>query len=271
MVGLLNKIKQLLMLPEARGIDLDAPDAMEAHRRIIQKKQFLRLWYGIYFDAIGKAEAETAGLGGIALELGSGAGLLKEVYPCITTSDTIANAHIDRVEDAAALSFADGTLRAVYCLNTLHHISDARRFFSELERCLMPGAVVVMLEPTMSRFARLVWRYLHHENCEAHWGWEFPNDGKRMTASNSALPWIIFDRDRTLFDKYFPGLQVAEIRYFDIALYLLSGGVSYRAFAPAWAFKYLYAVEKVIPQGVMKDTFALFQIIKLRKKVTANG
>ncbi|MBF0318589.1 MAG: methyltransferase domain-containing protein [Nitrospirae bacterium] len=261
---MINLLKKLLSLPEARGIDLDSPDAMEFHRRIILNKPFLYQWYKIYFDAVGSVEAETAHLGGAALELGSGAGLLKGVYPDIITSDTVINAHIDRVEDAAALSFADNSLRAIYCLNTLHHISDARRFFSELDRCLRPGGVALMVEPGMSRFARLVWRYLHHENCEPGWGWEFPNDG-RMSASNSALPWIVFDRDRNLFDESFPNLRDVEIRHFDCLLYLLSGGVSYRALAPAWAFKYLRGAERIIPQGVMKDSLALFQIITLRK------
>ncbi|MBF0459360.1 MAG: class I SAM-dependent methyltransferase [Nitrospirae bacterium] len=264
MIGLINKIKKILMLPEARGIDIDEPEVINLHRRIILSKPFLRQWYKIYFDAVGKAEAEAAHLEGVSLELGSGAGLLKGVYLEIITSDTVKNANIDRVEDAAALSFADGSLRAVYCLNTLHHISNAQRFFSELDRCLMPGGVALMVEPCMSRFARFVWRYLHHENCEPHWDWELPDDG-RMSASNSALPWIIFDRDRRLFEERFPALQVVEIRYFDCLLYLLSGGVSYRALIPAFAFKYLYEIEKQIPQKLMKDALALFQIIKLRK------
>ncbi|MBF0556202.1 MAG: class I SAM-dependent methyltransferase [Nitrospirae bacterium] len=262
---MIDLLKKILMLPEARGIDLDSPEAMEVHRRIILKKPFLLKWYEIYFEAVGGVEAETAHLGGVSLEIGSGAGLLKAVYPDIITSDTVINVHIDRVEDAAALSFADGSLRAVYCLNTLHHISGARRFLSELDRCLMPGGIALMVEPAMSRFARFVWRYLHHENCEPEWGWEFPNDG-RMSASNSALPWIVFDRDRKLFDGSFPTLGDVEIRYFDAALYMLSGGVSYWALAPARAFKYLRAIEKIIPQSVMKDTLALFQIIRLRKK-----
>lgn len=253
------------MLPEARGINLDSPGAIDVHRRIILNKPFLRQWYEIYFDAVGKAEAKTAHLGGVSLELGSGAGLLKDVYPDIITSDTVINANIDRVEDAAALSFADSSLRAVYCLNTLHHISDAQHFFSELDRCLMPGGVALMVEPCMSRFARFVWRYLHHENCEPQRDWELPDDG-RMSASNSALPWIIFDRDRRLFEARFPELRVVEIKYFDCLLYLLSGGVSYRALAPAFVFKYLYSIEKQIPQGMMKDALALFQIIQLRKE-----
>ncbi|WP_420267244.1 methyltransferase domain-containing protein [Candidatus Magnetominusculus dajiuhuensis] len=261
---MIGHIKKILMLAEARGIDLDSPQAMEIHRRIILNKPFLLKWYEIYFNAVGEVEAETAHLGGVALELGSGAGLIKTVYPDIITSDTVINTHIDRVEDAVALSFADGSLRAVYCLNTLHHISDARRFLSELNRCLMPGGVALMVEPAMSRFARFVWRYLHHENCQPGWGWQFPNDG-RMSGSNSALPWIVFDRDRELFNEGFPCLNDVEIRYFDIALYLLSGGVSYRALAPVRVFKYLRAIEKIIPQGMMKDTFALFQIIRVSK------
>lgn len=259
-------IKKILMLPEAKGIDLDAPEAMDVHRRIILSKPFLYKWYEIYFDAVGSAEAETAHLAGVSLELGSGAGLLKDVYPNIITSDTVANANIDKVEDAAALSFADGSLKAVYCLNTLHHISDARRFFSELDRCMMPGGVVVMVEPAMSRFARFVWRNLHHENCEPCWDWEFPNDRQRMTASNSALPWIVFDRDRKVFKECFPRLEIIEVSHFDFLLYLLSGGLSYRALAPSWAFKLLRSVEKIIPQSMMTDALALFQIIKLRKK-----
>lgn len=240
MIGL---IKKSLALVEAQTTDLDSPEAMILHRAIIQKKPFLRKWYDIYFSEVGRVEAATRRLGGDSLEIGSGAGLLKDIYPDIITSDTTICANIDRVEDAAALSFGDESLRAVYCLNTLHHISGVEKFFSELERCLKPGGTVLMVEPAMSRFARFVWRYLHHENCEAGRDWQLPQGG-RMSVSNSALPWIVFDRDRRLFEQRFPGLLISEIRYFDVLLYLLSGGVSYKALAPAFVFDYLTGFEK---------------------------
>jgi SAM-dependent methyltransferase len=131
----------------------------------------------------------------------------------------------------------------MFLLNVLHHLPDAGAFFLELERTLAPGGRVVLIEPYVSPVSRLVYRFGHHEPFDpAQRDWTLPPGGA-MTSANDALPWIVLCRDRRRFDASFPGLEVRELRAHTIALYVLSGGFSYRSLLPAWLFPVVAAAE----------------------------
>ena len=75
--------------------DLDDPARIEDLRRLIQNKAGLRHYYleayGRYSQCLQRCPGE-----GIALELGSGGGFVKEVIPEIMTSDTLPYSGVAR-------------------------------------------------------------------------------------------------------------------------------------------------------------------------------
>ena len=75
-------------------------------------------------------------------------------------------------------------------------------------------------------------RNLHHEpfdpDCPQ---WELPKGGP-MSMANSALPWVVFERDRQRFEILFPEWRIEKIQLQAPFRYLLSGGVAYRSFQP---------------------------------------
>jgi ubiquinone/menaquinone biosynthesis C-methylase UbiE len=62
---------------------------------------------------------------------------------------------VDVVLDARRFPFRDGSIKAVFMLNTMHHIPDVELFFYELERCLVPGGRVFIIDQYSSWFSRL--------------------------------------------------------------------------------------------------------------------
>ena len=79
-----------------------------------------------------------------------------------------------------------------------------------------------------------------------------------------ALPSNIFIRDRQIYDQEFPNLPVDSLRLHTIALYLLSGGVSMRAFLPAALFSPVVAGEQLLqPAG---STLASMMTIELVRR-----
>ena len=81
-----------------------------------------------------------------------------------------------------------------------------------------------MVEPWVTFWSRFVYGRLHHEPFHPESvSWSFPSSGP-LSGANIAIPWIVFSRDRTQFEKEYPELQIEQVRPFLQGRYLLSGG-----------------------------------------------
>ena len=61
------------------------------------------------------------------------------------------------------------------------------------------------------------------------------------------LPWILFFRDRKIFEREFPEWHIQQIRPMMPFVYLLSGGVSMRSLTPGWTWFLWRSLEKLVP------------------------
>jgi hypothetical protein len=253
-------LKTWLAHPLTRGLEIDDPCTTQLRRRIIREKPFLRRIYQEWYEAI--VTALPPGDEPV-LELGSGAGFLSDFVPGLIASELFHCAGISAVLDGQILPFADNGLRAIVMTDVLHHLPRARRFFSEATRCVRAAGVIIMIEPWVTPWSRLVYTRLHHEpfRPEMH-EWEFPASGP-LSGANSALPWILFERDRARFGQEFPQLRVQSICPMMPFRYLVSGGVSLRSLTPAWTFGLWRALERVLRPWL--NTWAMFAQIVLVK------
>jgi SAM-dependent methyltransferase len=246
--------------PSVRGIDVDDPRLVSLRRGLIREKAFLRRIYQEWYQAI--ITALPSGNGPV-LELGSGGGFLDEAVPGLITSELRESPHVRVVLDGQVLPFADGSLRAIVMIDVLHHLPESRRFAREAARSVRRGGRVVMIEPWVSAWSSLVYTRLHHEPFRPEADeWEFPRGGP-LSAANMALPWILFVRDRAQFEREFPQWRVVSIRPFMPFRYLLSGGVSMRALAPAWSFGLWRALESALTRW--SDRLGMFAHIVLER------
>jgi len=84
-----------------------------------------------------------------------------------------------------------------------------------------------------------------------------------LTDANGALPWIIFERDRTVFEKQFPEWRVSRIRLVMPFAYVLSGGMSQRGLVPGWAYGVCRSFERAL--GPWMRHLAMFACIVLTR------
>lgn len=254
-------MKQYFEHPLTRGMDLNNPRTTHLRRRIIKGKSFLRQIYQEWYEIIGAALPEQEGP---VLELGSGAGFMSEYIPGLITTEVFYCPNITVVLDGQRLPFVDGSLRGIVMTDVLHHLPGARLFFAEATRCIQPGGVVAMIEPWVTRWSRLCYKYLHHESFLPDVAeWEF-SSSKPISDSNSALPWIIFARDRRQFEREFPMWQIQTIRLFMPFRYLVSGGVSLRSLMPGWSFGFWRKMERLFAQYM--EHLAMFAQIVLQRR-----
>lgn len=239
-------IKKKFSHPLSRGLDIDSARAVSVHRRIIKENKLLSDYYKFVYSYFKKIEVSLSYLDYPSLEIGSGAGFLKDFLPNVITSDIVSAEGVDRLEDAMSLSFSDCSLKAVYSNGVLHHIKDPKRFLSEVQRVLVPGGVFVCNEPSSTIFGYFMNKNFHHENTDRSvldWQVDEKSQSQRLTKANMAMPYIIFKRDAELFRKSFPRLKISSIIEHDFLRYTLSGGLSYKPFIPEFCFCFVNYLE----------------------------
>jgi SAM-dependent methyltransferase len=254
-------VRHWLVHPLARGVDIDDPRAVELRHRIIREKPFLQRIYQEWYEYI---VAVLPPGGGAVLEVGSGAGFLREHLPAVITSDVFHHYGVDAVFDATALPVVGGALRGIVMVDVLHHIAEPRRFFAEAARCVRPGGAIVMIEPWVTPWSKFVYGTFHHEPFRPDAPqWEFPSTGP-LSGANGALPWILFERDRAQFCSEFPSWSIVDVGTLMPLRYLLSGGLSMRSLAPDWTFRWWRALERGLQPWTRR--LAMFARITLRRQ-----
>lgn len=252
-------LKEWLQHPLTKDLDLDDPRTTNLRKQILRNKPFLwkiyQEWYETLFKFVPQGKEKI-------LEIGSGAGFSADYSDLVIQSDIIPAKGIDLQCNGQYLPFKAGSLKAIIMVNVLHHVHQPKLFFSEAERCLIKEGTICMVEPWNTPFAKFFYRNFHHEPFEPDaedWGCV---SGGPLSNSNQAIPWIIFSRDREVFNKEFPGFSINVIRPIMPLVYILSGGISLRNIMPAFLYKYIRAAEKIIEahQGI-------FALVVIQKKV----
>jgi SAM-dependent methyltransferase len=247
--------------PATRGLADDDPETTRIRKNIVRSKPFLRRiyleWYAKLVSALPLGEGEV-------LEVGSGAGFFAEVCPEVITSEVFLCPEVKAIMDARCLPFKDGSLRAIVMTDVLHHIPEPEAFLREAQRTLRAGGRIVMIEPWVSAWSRLVYTHFHSEPFRPDASrWTFPSTGP-LSGANGALPWIIFIRDKERFRALFPALRVTRLEPFMPLRYLLSGGVSMRSLMPSWSFGPWKAFERLLSPW-MSD-LAMFAFIQVDRQ-----
>jgi hypothetical protein len=123
---------------------------------------------------------------------------------------------------------------------------------------------VALIEPWVTPWSRWVYTHLHHEPFDPEASaWELPASGP-LSGANGALPWILFCRDRSRFERELPDLEVRSIRPIMPLRYLLSGGISLRLSMPAWSFPFWARLESRLSSR--HRSFAMFAQVVLRRR-----
>lgn len=240
--------RTLIEPKQYKEMDFDSVESMKLAVSNIKKKKCL---YDIYCESYelmvnsGKRFLEPSATK--ELELGSGGGFMKELYPNVITSDIMDADNADMVVDAQNLPFKDGELGVIYAMHVLHHIPDVTKFFREAERTLCVGGGIVLIEPYWGPLASFLYRNVHPEPFDKKIKeWKLPeiSDGGAMSRSNQALSYLLLKRDREKFDTMFPDFEVVYDKPFNCLRYIATGGVWLKPKLPNFMFDLLKHIEK---------------------------
>jgi len=217
------------------------------NRRHWESKPLLRKVYSQFGREIARRVDRTQQ--GRVVELGSGMGNIKEHLPDCITTDVFPNPWLDRVEDAYALSFADGTVSHLILFDVWHHLQYPGTALREFYRVLTEHGKVIIFDPAMGVLGRFVFGNFHHEplGLSEEIQWEAPaslirEDLGYYAAQGNASR--VFGSNA--FREQLRSWRVAEVSYFSALAYLGSGGFRGPQLYPMAALPLLNRVDSFL-------------------------
>ena len=245
-----------------KDVDLDDPKTTVIRIKIIKEKVYLRNLYTSFYKKF-KNSLSNLTRDRKLVELGSGAGFIKDVIPDVVTSDVFKIPNIDLVFSASRMPFKNNSVDRFFILNVIHHIQNPESFFNELNRCLKRGGKLIAIEPANTSWGRFIYKNFHKdERFDTRGGWNLRSN-KPLSDANGAMPWIIFVRDRRKFEKLFPHLKILRIQTHTPFKYIISGGVSFREFLPGWTYPLIDLIEKLV--SPLNNYLGMFYTIEIEK------
>lgn len=218
----------------------------------------------VYADIF--AEMRGGMIPGRSLEIGSGIGAARDYFPDLTTSDVAPTRFVDRAVSAYEIPRENWS--NVVAMDMLHHLQEPLRFLESAAAGLCPGGRIVLAEPAGTAWGRTFYGWFHHEPClpaKVKPPFRFPADPDGSFA-NMGMGYSLFRLEREtvlpLLRAY--GLRLIGVRYRDLVAYPATGGFSGRALLPAVGLRVLLAVERCLPQALMR-VLALRMIVVLEK------
>ena len=207
---------------------------LKERKQIWKSKKILKRLYYNWYRIIGSALKP-----GSILEIGGGSGNLKEFFPHAISSDVIFTPWTNAVLDAHQLPFKNSVLDNIVLFDVLHHLNNPANFFFEAQRTLKKKGRIVLMEPYISWVSFFIYRFLHPE--DLIWNIDpfkqgYSQENKNHLHGNQAIPTLVFEKNKHLFDKNFPGLKVIRKERMDFMIYPLSGGFHNPSFCPLFLY-----------------------------------
>jgi len=233
------------------------------YRHAWQRKPALREIYADYYRRIA-----AWAIGGPTLELGGGAGNLKEHLPDIVSTDIQFAPWLDTVADAQALPFCDSSFANIVMFDVLHHVERPCRFLTEVQRVLTTGGRLIVIEPDITPVSYIFYRAFHPEPVDRRID---PLADGELTperdpyAANQAIPSLLFRRDRARMEAQYSRLKVLECQRLALFTYPLSGGFRPWTLIPAaWVPRALRIEDRLLPTLGALMAFRMLGVIEKR-------
>jgi SAM-dependent methyltransferase len=198
------------------------------------------------------------------IEIGAAGGITKFLQPAIITCDVRDDEDVDIIISSEILPFENESISGAVAKDVFHHIPNIEKHLHEMRRVLKDGGKCAYIEPNWNLFSRIFYTLIHPEPWEPKQvNWSFDSDDPMF--SNQALPWMVFVRDRAIFEEKFPDLRVhiQEVPLVGLS-YLISGGLNRRNRISSKFLINLYIVEQ--KSALYLKLFGLGRLIVITKK-----
>lgn len=250
--------------------DTQALEQLLRHRNIWEQKPVLRRIYNDEFFARFVAQRKV---NGFSIEVGAGPGFFKQFFPSVISTDLISCPWLDTVADAQQLPFRSASVANIFGLDTLHHLAAPMELLREASRILVPGGRLILIEPWITPFSWIIFRFFHQERCDLSdipWAHPDPHPATKKLAfdGNQAIPYLLFGpRNRSDTLQPLPQFKLITLEPFCLFAYLLSGGFNHSSLLPQSLYPLVSKFEKLtLP---LWRRLAAFRVLLVLEKTSA--
>lgn len=239
---------------------------IEFQREVWRRKPVLRAIYAHWYAQCVAALAQHRP----TVEVGCGSGNFKAFYPDLIATDVLIGTGADLVADAMALPIGSDKAGNIVAFDVIHHLQRPLRFLRQALAALKPGGHLVLCEPAMSLWSRVVFRYFHHEAFDLSWPLfdldrRPPDPDPAHSFANQAIPEILFWKDRARTLAELGSCKLVEARKFGFLLYPLSGGFSAHSFLPCRGLPALMKMEDSLTRPFARRLTGMRMLVVLEK------
>ena len=157
---------------------------------------------------------------GRTLEIGSGAGLIKELWSGdLVSTDILKTPWIDFQADAENLTFNKNSFDNILGIDLLHHLKKPHYLFTNAKDILTPGGKIILIEPWITPLSFIFYKLMHHEKIS--FSDTFTRNETNPWDANIALPNLIFSKMGRNFisrHSYFKIELIKKFSFFDFQL-----------------------------------------------------
>lgn len=244
---------------------MDDLSYIKKHRQVWADKPLIRR---IYTEQFYDKLLTNCVSGDYTLEIGSGPGLISDIAPDVLRTDIIYSQWVDFVVDAHTLPYKTNSIDNVIGLDVLHHFENPINVLTEISRVLKVGGRCIFVEPWITPFSKLVYTYLHQEECDTTIEPWLDNTvfdpNKKAFDGNAAIPYKLFTEGVSHFEALVPELRLNRIENFSLFTYLLSLGFKQGTLLPSPLYGVVNSIEQA-SRGLWKNHFALRALIILER------
>lgn len=239
-------------------------EATKKNRELINKKLMLREFYlDNYRDF--SAEINLSDTKGSIVELGCGATFIKEIISDAIRTDVFKHSYCDIVVNATKMPFPDSSVKAFFMMNVFHHVPDINSFLKEVNRCLEKNGILYIADQHVGILSFFILKFFHNEYFDHRTKKYTFKSVNPLNSANGALAWIVFKRDKPLFEIYHPGLKIVKYNPCYPLMYWVLGGLKeWSLIKTERQYKLMKFFEKILL--FISPNFGSFVKIIIKKK-----
>jgi len=251
-----------------KTIESDYSDEVQLQIAAWQRKAGLRSVYENWYRSIVNQLSPHRPV----VEIGSGCGNFKRYFPEAIATDVFRTGQwIDEIVDARELPYQRETVGNFVLIDCLHHLPRPIKFLSQAVGALMPGGRILLLEPAITAWSQVVWKWFHHEpvdlTVDLFDDWDSPEpDNPGFCYANMATAHLLFQRDAGRLCELLPPCKIDKLILSDAFLYPATGGFSYFSLLPSPIIAAMHPWElKLMPNWLAQLT-ALRMLVVIEKR-----